>query len=187
MEFIKSAYSVSEFPPARLPEIVFAGRSNAGKSSIINAVSSRHSLVKVSSMPGFTQTINFFLANERIFFVDLPGYGFAKAPKEIQVKWKTLIEQYLKSRRNIKTVVCIFDIRRMPDQMDIQLLDYLSALRINALVVLNKADKLSQPKRTAQIKTIMRALPSLTETPLLTSARTGEGIDTLRRRILDLG
>jgi GTP-binding protein len=186
VEFIKSAYNASQFPPERLPEAAFAGRSNAGKSSIINAVLSRRNLVKTSSRPGFTQAINFFLADERMFFVDLPGYGFAKTSKGTQGGWKTLTEGYFQSNRAIRAVVCIFDIRRMPDQMDAGLLDYLAALGINALIVLNKADKIPQPKRMAQVKAITSMLNPMvlaSGSPLLVSARTGEGISDLLARI----
>ena len=186
VEFIKSAYSAAQFPPERLSEVAFAGRSNAGKSSILNAVLSRRNLVKTSSRPGFTQAINFFMADERIFFVDLPGYGFAKAPKEMQGGWKTLIEGYFQSQRDIRAVICIFDIRRMPDQMDTGLLDYLGALGINALIVLNKADKIPQPKRIAQTNAIISAFNPIalaSGSPLLVSARTGEGISELLARI----
>lgn len=187
--FIKSAYEASQFPPEHLPEVAFAGRSNVGKSSVINAILSRRNLVKVSSRPGFTQAINFFLAEERMFFVDLPGYGFAKTSKETQTKWKTLIEGYFQSKRDIKAVVCIFDIRRMPDQMDIGLLEYLAALGINILVVLNKADKISKPRRAAQINAITNVLAPIDfayDGPLIISARTGEGMSELLSRLITL-
>ncbi|MDA8163005.1 MAG: ribosome biogenesis GTP-binding protein YihA/YsxC [Desulfobacteraceae bacterium] len=184
IDFVTSAYKTSGFPEGSHPEIAFAGRSNVGKSSLINALLSRRSLVKVSSRPGLTQSINFFLVNKNIFFVDLPGYGFAKAPKEVTAKWKTLIEGYFQTKRDLRSVVCIFDIRRLPDQMDAGLLEYLHNLKINTLIALNKADKLSQPKRAAQVKAITSLLPHLAAEPFLVSARTGEGIMMVMGRLM---
>lgn len=184
VDFITSAYKTSQFPGGGCQEIAFAGRSNAGKSSLINALLCRRNLVKVSSRPGLTRSINFFLVNGNIFFVDLPGYGFARAPKEVTAKWKTLIEGYFQVGRDLKTVVCIFDIRRLPDQMDVYLLEYLHNLKINTLIALNKADKLSQPKRAAQVKAITRLFPPLAAKPFLVSAHTGEGLETVMGQLM---
>ena len=156
-----------------------------GKSSLINALLSRRNLVKVSSQPGLTQSINFFLINENIFCVDLPGYGFAKAPKEVTAKWKTLIEGYFQAKRDLRVVVCIFDIRRLPDRMDTDLLEYLNTLGINTLIVLNKADKISQPKRIAQVNSIINLFPPLEGKPFLVSAHTGEGIKTVMNQLMN--
>lgn len=176
-------FRLSRLPDSGIPEIAFAGKSNVGKSSLLNRIIGRHNLVKVSSRPGFTQSLNFFLINDSVHFVDLPGYGFAKAPKNIQKKWQKLIEGYLENGRYLKGVVCIFDMRRLPEQQDLALLDYLHSLGIRAWVVLNKADKISQPRRQAQLNAICRRLPGFTAPPVVVSARTGEGAQDLLNKI----
>lgn len=181
--FVISAYKLSQLPSPSLPEVAFAGRSNAGKSSLLNRILGRHNLVKVSSRPGFTQSLNFFLVNDSVYFVDLPGYGYAKAPKHIQRKWHRLVEGYIETRKPLKGVVCIFDMRRVPDQLDLGLLDYLHALGRHIWLVLNKADKISQPKRHGQVQAICRRLPGFINEPLIISARTGEGVQSLLEAI----
>ena len=177
--FITSAYKLSQLPPPGLPEVAFAGRSNVGKSSLLNRLLGRHNLVKVSSRPGFTQSLNFFLVNDSVYFVDLPGYGFAKAPKYVQQKWHRLVEGYIEARKPLKGVVCIFDMRRVPDQLDLDLLGYLHSLGRHIWLVFNKADKISQPKRQRQLHAIRRRLPGFIDRPLIISARTGEGVQSL--------
>ncbi len=178
--FVKSAFDVSQLPPAGLPEVAFAGRSNVGKSSLLNQLMYRQNLVKVSSRPGLTQSLNFFLVNRSVYFVDLPGYGFARAPRHIQNKWHRLVEDYIETRGVLRGVVCIFDIRRVPDQMDLGLLEYLHALKRPFCLVLNKADKVSQPKRQRQLRAIKQGFPGFIDKgPLIVSARTGEGVQTL--------
>jgi GTP-binding protein len=181
--FVTSVFKLSQLPSSSLPEVAFAGRSNAGKSSLLNRLLGRRNLVKVSSRPGFTQSLNFFLVNDSVHFVDLPGYGFAKAPKHVQSKWHRLVEGYLEARRPLKGVVCIFDMRRVPDQLDLDLLDYLHDLQRHIWLVLNKADKISQPKRQRQIQAIRRRLPGFIDEPLVISARTGEGVQSLLEAI----
>lgn len=178
-DFITSVYKLSQLPSPSLPEVAFAGRSNVGKSSLLNRLLGRHNLVKVSSRPGFTQSLNFFLVNDSIHFVDLPGYGFAKAPKQVQQKWHRLVEGYIEARKSLKGVVCIFDMRRVPDQMDLDLLYYLHSLGRHVWLVLNKADKISQPKRHGQVQAIYRRLPGFVDKPLIISAQTGEGVQSL--------
>ena len=123
VEFLKSCFSLRDLPGADLPEIAFAGRSNVGKSSLLNAITGRKRLVKVSSTPGFTQSLNFFLINDSAFFVDLPGYGYARAPKKVIKRWQALVEGYLKGRQTLMGVVCIFDIRRNLDDLDLDLIE----------------------------------------------------------------
>jgi len=183
-EFYISAFELAQLPDSQLPEIAFAGRSNAGKSSLMNRIFNRRNLVKVSSRPGYTQSLNFFLVNQAIYFVDLPGYGFARAPKQVIRKWHRLVEGYLENRRNLKGVVCIMDIRRRPDPMDLDLLYYLHAIGRTVWVVLNKADKISQPKRKVRLKDIRQTLPAFVEKAFVVSARTGEGVPTLMESIL---
>ena len=122
-KFVKSAAKSSQYPPAILPEIAFAGRSNVGKSSLINILINRKHLVKTSSTPGRTQLINFFVINETFSFVDLPGYGYARVPKSVKKNWGPMIETYFSTRETLKGVVFIMDIRRMPDQKELNLID----------------------------------------------------------------
>lgn len=177
--FLVSVYDLSQLPPADRPELAFAGRSNVGKSSLLNRLLGRRNLAKVGARPGVTQALNFFLINDAFYLVDLPGYGFSKAPQHVSRHWHGLVERYLQTRKNLKGVVCIFDIRRLPDRLDLDLLDYLQALNHRIWIVLNKVDKIPQPRRAAQIKTILRHLPGSASTPVVFSARTGEGRETL--------
>lgn len=185
-EFIKSATKPSEYPPGRkLPELAFAGRSNVGKSSLINALVNRKNLAKTSASPGRTQTINFYLVNEKISFVDLPGYGYARVPLKIRKAWKPMVESYLQVRRELRLVVLILDARRDVSPEDVNLLDWLDHHRIPSIIVLTKADKLSQMDRARQKR-------RLKENPLLSgrvflffSAQTGEGKEELWKKILE--
>ncbi len=151
VHFALSVVKPNNFPENGLPEIAFAGRSNAGKSSVLRALLNRRALVRVSSTPGHTQALNYYHLDYRIgqavlgscYFVDMPGYGFARAPKEMQASWKRLIEAYLERRKTLVMLFCILDIRREPDAMDISLLDYLKSIELPFCILLNKADKLS--------------------------------------------
>ena len=176
-EFVKSATKPSEYPLGNLPEVAIAGKSNVGKSSLINTLVSRKNLAKTSSQPGRTQTINFFRVNEKLSLVDLPGYGFAKAPLEVRKAWKPMVETYLQTREAIRLVILILDSRRGPSSDDSTLLDWLEYHEIPALIVLTKADKLSQFERARQKKGLA-AMPLLQgRTLLFFSALTGEGKD----------
>jgi GTP-binding protein len=178
-EFVKSATRPSEYPPGNLPEVAIAGKSNVGKSSLINTLVKRKNLAKTSSQPGRTQTINFFRVNEKLSLVDLPGYGFAKAPLEIRKAWKPMVETYLQTREAIRLVILILDARRGLSPDDSILLDWLDYHEIPALIVLTKADKLSQFERARQ-KRGLAAVPLLEGRPLLFfSAITGEGKDEM--------
>jgi GTP-binding protein len=176
-EFVKSATKPSEYPPGNLPEVAIAGKSNVGKSSLINTLVSRKNLAKTSSQPGRTQTLNFFRVNEKLSLVDLPGYGFAKAPLEARRAWKPMVETYLQTREAVRLVILILDSRRGMSPEDSTLLDWLEYHEIPALIVLTKADKLSQFERARQKKGLA-AVPLLEGRPLLFfSALTGEGKD----------
>ncbi len=184
VEFVTSVYSLKELP-AELPvEIAFAGRSNVGKSSLLNAIFGRRKYVKVSSRPGFTQSLNFFLINRQAYFVDLPGYGYAKAPRKVIKKWQRLIEGYLEERSTLKGVVCIFDIRRGVDELDMGLINYLQSIKVTPWVVFNKADKLSTNKIRANLERARLLLPELPLPPFVVSAKTKKGVSQFLEQVI---
>lgn len=178
-EFIKSATRPPHYPSAELPEIAFAGRSNVGKSSLINRLVNRKQLVKTSSTPGRTQLLNFFRVNQAISFVDLPGYGYAKVPVSVKKKWGPMIETYLSSRSSLKGVVLIMDIRRIPGPEEHSLIDWLTLYGRGAILVLTKTDKLSKIKQIRQHREIAAAIDKDPEALLLFSAKSGAGRDVL--------
>jgi GTP-binding protein len=185
-EFVTSATRPSQYPPALLPEIAFAGRSNVGKSSLINTLVNRRRLVKTSSTPGRTQLINFFIINRQMGFVDLPGYGYAKVPVSVRKKWGPMIETYLSGRKTLKAVVFIMDIRRIPRQEELNLLGWLAHYSIAGILVLTKTDKLSKNKQTNQQHLIARAIERETEDFILFSAKTRRGRDALWQAIISV-
>ena len=148
-EFVTSAVNPSQYPGALHPEAAFAGRSNVGKSSLINTLVNRKRLVKTSSTPGRTQLINFFSVNDTLSLVDLPGYGYAKVPPSVRRTWGPMIETYLKERATLKAVVLILDVRRIPGIEEQNFIDWLERYQRKTILVLTKADKLS---KTAQKK-----------------------------------
>jgi GTP-binding protein len=178
-EFIKSATQPSEYPPGNLPEIAIAGKSNVGKSSLINAMVNRKGLARTSSSPGRTQLINFFRVNGNLSVVDLPGYGFAKAPLAVRQAWKPMVETYLQARGTIRMVILILDSRRGLSSDDSTLLDWLDYHSIPTLIVLTKADKLSQLERARQKKELAGTRRLKGRPLLFFSAHTGEGKDEL--------
>lgn len=153
-EFVKGAVKPEHYPETELCEVAFAGRSNVGKSSLINTLVNRHRLVKTSSTPGRTQEINFFEINHRLMFVDLPGYGYAKAPGKVREAWGPMIETYITERVPLKAVVTILDIRHKPTGQDIQLLQWLTSTGVTVVPVLTKADKLSKNQQKSQVKIV---------------------------------
>ena len=185
-EFITSATKPSQYPPELLPEVAFAGRSNVGKSSLINTLVNRKRLVKTSSTPGRTQLINFFDVNQQMGFVDLPGYGYAKVPIAVRKKWGPMIETYLSRRETLKGVVVIMDIRRIPKQEEINLLGWLNHYGIAGILVLTKTDKLSKNKQGKQHHLIARALERGIDDFILFSAKSRRGRDQLWDSILTL-
>jgi GTP-binding protein len=184
-EFIKSATKPAHYPDEKLPEVAFVGRSNVGKSSLINTLVQQKNLAKTSNTPGRTQLINFFKINDQVFFVDLPGYGFAKVPLSIKKKWGPMVATYLKERQNLKLVIFIFDIRRTPAVDDVSLLEWFNLYNISVLFVLTKMDKLSRTQANKRKNEIKRHLGlPLEVNPILFSARTGEGKETIWQEIL---
>ena len=171
---LESAAGANQFPDVVMPEIAFAGRSNVGKSTLINSLLTRKNLVKTSSTPGKTRLINFFLINEIFCLVDLPGYGFAKVPAEMRESWRKLIETYLSRRDNLRGVVLIIDIRHGPTAQDRQLKSWLDFQQRPMLVVASKSDKLSRGKCASQLQKIKKDL-ELTQLPLPHSSLNKEG------------
>lgn len=174
-EFIKSAVKPTQYPPPVLPEIAFSGRSNVGKSSLINTLLNRKRLVKTSSTPGRTQLINFFLINSTFCFVDLPGYGYAKVPASVQKKWGPMVETYLLTRETLKGVVLIMDVRRTPGMKELEFIAWLSRFDIPPILILTKTDKLSKAKQIKQKIIIAETLNVDKDNLILFSAKTGYG------------
>jgi GTP-binding protein len=185
-EFVTSATEPSQYPPALLPEIAFAGRSNVGKSSLINTLVNRKRLVKTSSTPGRTQLINFFDINQQMGFVDLPGYGYARVPQAVKKKWGPMTETYLSGRETLKGVVVIMDIRRIPRQEELNLLGWLDHYAITGISVLTKTDKLSKNKQAKQHHLIAQTLERDKDDFILFSAKSRRGRDTLWNAILSI-
>ena len=182
-EFVKSAVKPSQYPPADLPEVAFAGRSNVGKSSLINTILNRKRLVKTSRTPGRTQLINFFLINQTFSFVDLPGYGYAKVPVSVKKKWGPMIETYLSTREILKGVVLIMDIRRDPGQEEIMFMDWLDYFRIPCIMILTKTDKLSKSKQNHRHLSVATALNIDKNRLILFSAKSRMGKDAVWKAI----
>jgi GTP-binding protein len=185
-EFVTSAVRPEQYPPADLPEFAFAGRSNVGKSSLINTLVSRKKLVLTSSTPGKTRLINFFRVNDALMFVDLPGYGYARVSEDERRKWRPMIERYLSARENLKTVVVILDIRRTPNEEDAQLLDWLARREIPTVLVVTKSDKLSKTAQAKQRRAIADTLEVDPEELLLFSSKSRQGRELLWRILSDL-
>jgi len=176
-EFVVSAAAPGQFPSDNKPQIAFAGRSNVGKSSIINTLLHRKKLVKTSTTPGKTQLINFFIINGQFYFVDLPGYGYARVPQAVTDTWAPMIEGYLKNSSKLRSVVVLLDARRTPDERDIRLLEWLRQYDIPVICALTKADKLKRQESERARRDVQEqvGLPGL----LLTSAKNGQGIREL--------
>jgi len=178
--FLKSGASARHYPDLSLPEIAFAGRSNVGKSSLINTLVNRKKLARTSATPGKTQMLNFFLINDTWVFVDLPGYGYARVPEAVRASWGPMVEAYLMERKFLRLVVLILDIRRDPSEQDLSLLAWLRFYNRAHVIALSKADKLSRGVRRRRAGEIRAALElGSDETVVPFSARTGEGKDAL--------
>lgn len=182
-EFIKSAVKPSHYPEGDLPEIAFAGRSNVGKSSLINVLVNRKNLVRTSSTPGRTQLINFFNVNGSFTLVDLPGYGYARVPLAVKKEWGPMMETYFAKRANLRGVVMIFDVRRTPVAEDIQMLQWLRAYGIPPLLVVTKCDKVSRNERAKQADVIARTLGVMKGDLCFFSALSKDGTEEIWQRI----
>lgn len=176
-KFITSVFDPAQLPKASFPEIAFSGRSNVGKSSLINSLLSRKGLAKTSSTPGRTQSINFIEVNNAFYFIDLPGYGYAKVPETVKKKWRRLIEEYLKNRACLRLVILIIDSRRDPLDDEAQFAEWLQSYDIPVLFVLTKIDKITRNMRQKSLSAWQKFLSNEAIIPF--SAVTGEGKDKL--------
>lgn len=173
-------------PESTLPEIAFAGRSNVGKSSLLNTLFRRKDFVRVSRTPGRTREINFFNLNDQMVLVDLPGYGYARISKEKKAEWRPLIEGYLKRTQQLRGIVLLLDVRREPSEDDVAMLDFLAELEIPTVVALTKTDKLSKRDLALRTKEISIALQLDEEQVIPFSSHTGEGRDELAEALQQL-
>ncbi len=172
-EFVVSAFTEREFPREGIPEVVLAGRSNVGKSSLINRLAGNRNLARTSSTPGKTRSINFYRFERSLFLVDLPGFGYARAERGASRRWKQLVEQYFRDRPAIVLVIQLVDARMLPTALDLELAEWLDHLNIPRLVVAAKADKLSGNAMVAQARAISDAFGG--KPVILSSALTGIG------------
>ena len=179
-EFLKCAYNFEDFPHHFKPEIAISGKSNVGKSSLINTLLKKKKIAKISSTPGKTQSINFFKINDSFYLVDLPGYGYAKVPEKVKKHWAELIENYLHNRRNLKGIIQLVDARHPPTSDDKMMVEWLNAQQIPKIIVATKIDKISKGKRQKQKQAIIDSL-NLENDIVFFSAKTGEG----RNEIID--
>ncbi|MDK9717269.1 MAG: ribosome biogenesis GTP-binding protein YihA/YsxC [Trichlorobacter sp.] len=186
--FIKSAVKPADYPPVDLPEIAFAGRSNVGKSSLINVIVERKALVRTSSTPGRTQLINFFQVTGVPFslnLVDLPGYGYAKVPLDVKRQWGPMMERYLSGRESLRGVVLILDIRRIPSEEDLQMLNWLRSYNRRPIIVLTKCDKVTKNERAKQTAAIAAKLQMDKSLLIHFSALSKDGRDVVWQAIQD--
>jgi len=177
-----SAVSGSDFPREGIPEIVFAGRSNVGKSSLINRLAGNEKLARISSTPGKTQSINFYRINRSFMFVDLPGYGYAKAPKEEIRQWRQLVDRYFEERPAVVLALQLVDARMPPTRLDLQLSGWIERLEIPRMIVATKSDKLSGNQKAIQMRLISGSLSGQPVT--MSSAKTGAGCREIWERVL---
>jgi GTP-binding protein len=181
--FVKSAKQANDFPKDRKPEIAFCGRSNSGKSSLLNALTNSHGLARTSSSPGRTQLINFFLVDGQTYYVDLPGYGYAKVPKGIRDTWGEMVEGYLRNREPLKLAIMLVDSRIPPTDSDRTMKEWLDHFGIPNLVVLTKSDKISRNELTKALRTCAETLQ--TKEIIAFSAITDFGKDAVLKKIRD--
>jgi GTP-binding protein len=181
VDFTGSVARPGQALPRDLPQIAFSGRSNVGKSSLINVLlrRTRKKLARVSSTPGKTQNLNFFRVNDRFYLVDLPGYGYARAPGDVREAWRRLVEDYFFRGEELRGVVHLVDGRHPPTKLDLEMMGYLEVLALPALVILTKMDKVSRSRREKTMNVAVEALGVAREQILPFSAKTGEGREAL--------
>jgi GTP-binding protein len=184
-EFVISAHGVEDFPADGRPEVAFAGRSNVGKSSLMNRLLGRPSLARTSSTPGRTRAVNYFLINRRCYFVDLPGYGYAKAGRDERRRWAELVDRYLKRPAGRRQVVLLVDSKVGATDSDVQAFGFLAGFGVRLIVAATKIDRLGRARRAAALAEIRRRLAAADDRyPLVAvSSRTGEGTNTLWNEI----
>jgi GTP-binding protein len=180
-EFLKSSFQVSDWPSGVLPEIAFMGRSNVGKSSLINSLLSVRGLARTSSTPGRTQSLNFFLINQRFRFVDLPGFGYARVPKAIKSSWGEMVSSYLAKREQLVLSIHIVDSRHEPTTLDLQLHEWLAHSAKPRLIVATKSDKLSNNELKESLRRVNRVFSE--DSVVSFSAKTGQGGNDIWRTI----
>ena len=189
VDFVKGVVAMSGLPPADRLEVCFAGRSNVGKSSLINALTGRKSLARASNTPGRTQEINYFALGAERYLVDLPGYGYAEAPLPVVEKWQRLLKNYLQGRQTLRRAFVLIDTRHGVKAVDAEILTMLDKAAVTFQVVLTKADKVSRADREATIAQVQGALakhPAAYNELVVTSSEKGDGIETLRAIIATL-
>jgi GTP-binding protein len=187
MEFLGGMASPQGWrPETTLPEVAFAGRSNVGKSSLINTLLRRSKAARVSNTPGRTRAINFFRINDQFVLVDLPGYGYARVSKDRKAEWKPMIEGYLRHSPNLRGIVQLLDVRHDPTKDDIQMLDFLSEVGVPTMIVMTKTDKLSKAQAQARIKEISASLGLEEDQVIPFSSETGVGRDELAEAVVSL-
>lgn len=187
IDFVKGVVAESGLPPADRPEIAFAGRSNVGKSSLINALCNRKNLARTSNTPGRTREINYFTIGDEAFLVDMPGYGFAKVPKEMVAGWTKLIEKYLRGRTNLKRTFVLIDSRHGIKKKDLEIMEKLDSSAVLYQIVLTKTDKIKTgelEKRISETETIIKKHPAAFPLLIATSSNKGQGIDELKGAII---
>ena len=180
-EFVISAADLAQLPKTGLPQIAFVGRSNVGKSTLLNTLLHRRRLAFVSSTPGKTQTLNFYIINQAFYFVDLPGYGYARSAKTLRQSWQGLIEPYLLESPDLRLIVLLIDVRHPLSDLDEQLLEWLEAHQLNFVVVATKSDKLSGVELNKNLAVLRAAWPSALPEIIPFSAMTGRGKEEVWR------
>ncbi len=186
-EFVTSYGLSSQLPKSDIPEIAFAGRSNVGKSSMINKIFNRKSLARVSAVPGKTATINFYNVEKKVNFVDLPGYGYAKVAKSEKERWSKLIEKYFNDDRNLRLVLSLIDMRHPPTKLDIDMVNYLIECELPFVIILTKADKLNKKQTEERLKNIVKEIPYGEEIKMIPfSSQTGQGVEEIKQIIEEL-
>ncbi|HSY48030.1 MAG TPA: ribosome biogenesis GTP-binding protein YihA/YsxC [Thermoanaerobaculia bacterium] len=183
VEFHRAAYKADDFPTDRRPQFAMVGRSNVGKSSLINAVLKRKAVARVSQTPGKTQAIQFYLINDRFYIVDFPGYGYAKVPKDIARSWGELVRGYLESADALQLIFILLDARRTPSPEDRQMHDWTIASGIDERILMTKSDKLSNNQRTKSRMAIAKELQITEDRLIACSTVTKIGIQEVRREI----